>query len=56
MWLRYFAASARTKKLKDDKEKGGENEIKDLFLATAGCEVIRKVSHGVSHKPGRPDF
>ena len=43
-WLRYFAAGARTKKLKDDKEKGGENEITDLFLATAGCEAIMKVS------------
>ena len=43
-WLRYFAASARTNKLKDDKEKGGENEIMDLFLATTGCEAIMKVS------------
>ena len=38
-WQRCFAASGRTKKLKDDKEKGGENEITDLFLATAGCEA-----------------
>ena len=30
--------------LKDDKEKGGENEITDLFLATAGCQAIMKVS------------
>ena len=29
-WLQCFAAGARTKKLKD-KEKGGENEITDLF-------------------------
>ena len=36
--------SARTKKLKDNKEKGGENEIMNFFLATAGCEVIMKVS------------
>ena len=35
-WLWCFAASARTKKLKDNKEKGGENEIIDLFLATVG--------------------
>ena len=43
-WLRCFAASARTKKLKDDKEKGGENEIMDLFLPPAGWEAIMKVS------------
>ena len=43
-WLRCFAASARTKKLNDDKEKGGENEITDMFLPTAGCEAIMKVS------------
>ena len=36
-WIRCFAASGRTKKLKDDKEKVGENEIKGLFVATAGC-------------------
>ena len=35
---------ARTIKLKNDKNKGGENEITDLFLATAGCEAIMKVS------------
>ena len=44
MWLRCFAASSRAKKLKDDKEKGRENEITDLFLATAGCKAIMKVS------------
>ena len=46
-WLRCFAASAGTKKLKDNKEKERENEIKDLlffFLAPAGCEAIMKVS------------
>ena len=43
-WLRCFPASARTKKPKDNKEKGGENEITDLFLATAGCEAKIKVS------------
>ena len=43
-WLRCFAASARTKKLKDDKEKGGENVITDLFLATDGCKAIMKLS------------
>ena len=42
-WLRCFTASARIKKLKD-KEKREENEITDLFLVTAGCETIRKVS------------
>ena len=42
-WLWCLAASTRTKMLKDDKEKGGEDEITDLFLATARCEVIMKV-------------
>ena len=43
-WLRCFTVSARTKKLKDDKKNEGENEITDLFLVTAGCDVIIKVS------------
>ena len=43
-WLRCFAARARTKKLKDDKEKGGEYEIMDLFLTIARCEAMMKVS------------
>ena len=50
--LRCFAASPRTKKLKDNKEKGGENEI--------GYSWIRgdneSLHHGVSHKPGRLDL
>ena len=43
-WIRCFAANARTRKLKDNKERGGENEITDLFLATAGCEAVMKIS------------
>ena len=39
-----FPTSARTKKLKDDKEKGGENEITDLFLATTGCKATMKLT------------
>ena len=42
-WLRCFTVSTRTKKLKDDKEKGREDEIMNLFLTTAGCKVIMKV-------------
>ena len=30
-WLRYFAARPRPKKLKDDQEKGGENDITDAI-------------------------
>ena len=44
-WLRCFAMTPRTENLKDDKEKGGENEIMALLLATAGCEAIMKVSN-----------
>ena len=40
--LRCFAASARTKKWKDAREKGGESEIPGLFLATGGCKAIMK--------------
>ena len=43
-WLRCFTASTRTKKLKHDREKKGENQITDIFLATAGCEMIMKLS------------
>ena len=42
-WLQCFAVSTRTKNLKDNKEKGGENEITDLFLATPGSKAIMKV-------------
>ena len=42
--LRCFSMSAGTKKLKDDYEKGGENEITHLFLATTGCDGTLKVS------------
>ena len=36
MWLKCFAAHARTKMLQDKKNIGGENVITDLFLASAG--------------------
>ena len=42
--LQCFAASARIKKLKDYRKKGGENKITDLFLATADYKAIMKVS------------
>ena len=54
-WLQCFAASARTKKLKDSKEKGGENEI--FFFGYSWMRGDNKsLHHGVSYKPGRPDF
>jgi len=40
-WLRCFAASARSKKLKDEE---GSLAITDLFLAKAGVDAIRRVS------------
>ena len=42
--LGMFAALARVKKLKDQNVSGEENEITDLFLASAGCEAIKKIS------------
>ena len=55
-WLRCFAAIARIKKLKDDKEKRGENEIMDLFGYCWMRGDDESLHQGVSHKPGRPDF
>ena len=43
-WLRCFAAGGITKKLKDNKEKRGVNEIMDFILATTECAAIIKVS------------
>ena len=43
-WISGFAVHARRKKLKDNKSYGGKNEISDLFLATAACEAIKKIS------------
>lgn len=42
-WLRGFASRVKTRKLRDNKVEG-ENEVTDLFLATAGCESIMKGS------------
>ena len=43
MWLKCFGAYAR-KNLRDQRNVGGENEITNLFLASAGCEAIIKIS------------
>ena len=43
-WIRCFDALAREKKLRDRRSKEEQNEITDMFLATAGCEAIQKVS------------
>ena len=43
-WIRCFTGLAKVKKLKDRRSSGGENEIMDLFLASAGCEAIKKTS------------
>ena len=40
----FFAMIAKVKKLKDKKANGGENEIPDAFLATAGCKAVDKIS------------
>lgn len=41
--LRCFAALVRIKKLSDSKHRG-VNEVMHLFLASAGCEAIKKIS------------
>lgn len=42
--MRFLAATTKTKKLKDSKAVGDYNEIMNFFMATAGCEAIKKVS------------
>ena len=48
-WFRFcqyvatMFSTSTTKKLKDDKEKGGENKITDHFLATAEYEAIMNI-------------
>lgn len=44
VWMRWFATTTKTKKLKDSKAVGDYNEIMNFFMATAGCEAVRKVS------------
>ena len=39
-WIRYFETLATVKKLRDRRSEGEQNEITDMFLATAGCEAI----------------
>ena len=43
-WIRCFAVLARIKKLKDEKASRRENEITDIYLATAGGEALKKIS------------
>ena len=43
-WVRCFEALAGVKKLRDRRSKGGQNEITDMFLTTAWCEAIHRVS------------
>ena len=55
-WLRGFAASARTKKQKGYKKRV-ENEITDIFFGYSWVWGDNEsLHHGVSHKPGKPDF
>ena len=39
--IRCFAVLTWVRKLKDEKAIVGDNEIKDLFLATVGCEAVK---------------
>ena len=43
-WISCFEALARVKKLRVRRSEGEQNEITDMFFATAGCEAIQKVS------------
>ena len=55
-WIRCFEALARVKKLRDRRGKGEQNEITDMFLATAGSETIQKVSTMTYPRNLRADF
>ena len=43
-WIKCLGALARVKKLRDRRSEGEENEITVVFLTTAGCEAIQKIS------------
>ena len=43
-WIRCFEVLARVKKLRDRQSEGEQYEITDMFLTTAGCEAIERVS------------
>ena len=43
-WIRCFEVLARVKKLRDRQSEGEQNEITDMFLSTAGCKAIQRVS------------
>ena len=54
-WIRCFESLARMKKLRDRQNEG--EQITDVFLATAGCEAIQKVSTiAYPQKSRRADF
>lgn len=42
--MKCFAVLARVKKFSDSKYRGRVNEETDLFLASAGCDAIKKIS------------
>ena len=44
IWIRCFEVLAWVKRLRDRRSQMEQNEITDIFLATAGCEAIQKVS------------
>lgn len=43
-WLQCFTANTKSKKLKDNKTGEGENDVFNLFLASAKCKAIMKIS------------
>ena len=55
-WIRCFEALARVKKLRDSQSEGEQNEINDMFLATAGCKAIQNLNDGLPKKSRRADF
>ena len=43
-WIRCIEALARVKKLRDRRSRVKQNEITDMFLSTAACKAIQRVS------------
>ena len=54
--IRCFEALVRVKKLRNRRSQVEQNEITDMFIATAGCEAIHNSNNGLPKKSTRAEF
>ena len=52
----FFSLCQVLKKLKDERNIGGEYQIIDSFLAYTGCKAIMKITHGLPKRIGGYDI